>query len=140
LVLLVFFHQQNPCTWSLPCLCKQNTLRAKLGGVYRFSKFYKWKFWTYKHAHWARCCQLLLLMLHFKLLDEQRTWVTPSVESPSQEAQLSRSSPLGSDDAPNEWAWQVVLFEGLKSPNPRREVKLVVIHIYSFALHGLIFL
>jgi hypothetical protein len=30
------------------------------------------------HAHWVRCCQLTLLMLHFKLLDEKRTWMTSS--------------------------------------------------------------
>jgi hypothetical protein len=55
--------------------------------------------------------------------------VMPSSESPSQEAQLSRSPPLGSHDAPKEWTWQEVLFRGLKSPNPRWEVKSVVIHI-----------
>jgi hypothetical protein len=32
-----------------------------------------------------------------------------------------------------------VLFGGLKTPNPRREVKSVVIHIYSLALHELYF-
>jgi hypothetical protein len=31
LVLLVFFHQQSPYTWSLPCLYEQDTLRAKHG-------------------------------------------------------------------------------------------------------------
>jgi hypothetical protein len=30
-------------------------------------------------AHWASYCQIPLLMLNFKLLDEQRTWVTPSL-------------------------------------------------------------
>ena len=33
-----------------------------------------------------------------------------------------------------------VLFEGLKTPNPRREVKSVVIHIYSSAFHELFLL
>jgi hypothetical protein len=33
---------------------------------------------------------------------QARTWVTRSSESPSQEAQTSRSPPLGSDDAPKE--------------------------------------
>jgi hypothetical protein len=33
LVMLVFFHQQSPCTWSLPCLYKQNTLWFKCEGV-----------------------------------------------------------------------------------------------------------
>jgi hypothetical protein len=37
-----------------------------------------------------------------QVADEQRTWVMPSSESPSQEAQLSRSPPLGSHDAPKE--------------------------------------
>jgi hypothetical protein len=31
LVLLVFFHQQSPCTWSLPYLYEQDTLWAKHG-------------------------------------------------------------------------------------------------------------
>ena len=130
---MVFFHQQSPCTWSLPCLYEQDTLWAKYGGDCQFPKSYKWKSWTYKHAHWARCCQLPLLKLNFKLLDKQRTWVTLSSESPSQEAQLSRSPPLGSDDAPKEWTWQEVLFRGLKTLNPRREVKSVVIYIYLFS-------
>jgi hypothetical protein len=29
MVLLVFFHQQDLCTWSLPCLCKQDILQEK---------------------------------------------------------------------------------------------------------------
>jgi hypothetical protein len=32
----------------------------------------------------------------------KKTWVTPSSELPSQEVQLSRSLPLGSDGAPKE--------------------------------------
>jgi hypothetical protein len=32
-----------------------------------------------------------------------------------------------------------VPFEGLKTPNPRQEVKSVIIHIYSLALHELFF-
>ena len=31
--MLVVSHQQSPCTWSLPCLYEQNTLRAKCGEV-----------------------------------------------------------------------------------------------------------
>ena len=33
MLLLVFFHQQSPCTWSLPYLYEQNTLLVKCGGV-----------------------------------------------------------------------------------------------------------
>ena len=44
LVLLVFFHQQNICTWSLPCLYEQDTLQAKCGGRHWFPNFYKWNF------------------------------------------------------------------------------------------------
>jgi hypothetical protein len=57
----------------------------------------------------------------------EKTCVTPSSELPSQEAQSSRSPPLGSDGA-------------LKELNPHREVKSVVIYIYYFALHRIIFL
>ena len=38
-VLLVFSHQQSPCTWSLPCLYEHDTLQAKYGKVSWFSKF-----------------------------------------------------------------------------------------------------
>ena len=31
MVLLVFSHQQSPCTWSLPYLYEQDTLQAKCG-------------------------------------------------------------------------------------------------------------
>jgi hypothetical protein len=77
-----------------------------------------------QHAHWARCYQLPLLMLHFKLLDEQRTWVTTSLKPPSEEALSLISPSLGSDDASKEWTCQEVLFGGLKSLNPRQGGKL----------------
>jgi hypothetical protein len=41
-------------------------------------------------------------MFYFNWLEKQRTWVTPSSELPSQEAQSSRSLPLRLDDAPKE--------------------------------------
>jgi hypothetical protein len=56
--------------------------------------------------------------------------VTPSTGSPSQEAHSSRSPSLRSNDAPKEWTWQEVQFDRLKTLNPCREVKSVVIHIY----------
>ena len=58
--MLVFSHQQSPCTWSLPCLYEQNTLRAKCGGVNPLNSISK----TSEPAimmH-TRCRQLLLLM------------------------------------------------------------------------------
>jgi hypothetical protein len=38
LVLLVFFYQQSPCTWSLPCLYEQDTLWTKHGWVCQLSQ------------------------------------------------------------------------------------------------------
>ena len=56
----MFFHQQSPCTWSLPCLFEQNTLWAKCGGVDPPN-------FTSESSNLAimmhtRCRQLLLLM------------------------------------------------------------------------------
>jgi hypothetical protein len=41
---------------------------------------------------------------------------------------------LGLDDSPKEWTWWEVLFKGLKTLNPHREVKSVFIHIYLFCI------
>jgi len=49
------------------------------------------------------------------------------------EGAVIKASTFGSDDAPKEWTWQEVLFRGLKTLNPRREVKSVVIYIYLFS-------
>jgi hypothetical protein len=38
LVMLVFFHQQSPCTWSLPCLYEQDILWTKHGWVCQLSQ------------------------------------------------------------------------------------------------------
>jgi hypothetical protein len=44
-------------------------------------------------------------------------------------------SPFRPSDAPwEDWARQEVLFGGLKSPNPCREVNLVIIHISLFGI------
>jgi len=67
---------------------------------------------------------------HFELLGKRRTWVTPY-----QEVQTSRSAPE-SNDAPKEWTRWEDLFRRLKTLNPHRKVKSVVIHIYPF-LHSL---
>jgi hypothetical protein len=50
-------------------------------GFVNSPNFYKWKFWTRKRVHWARCYQLPLLMLHFNRLDKQRTRVAPPSEA-----------------------------------------------------------
>jgi hypothetical protein len=59
----------------------------------------------------------------------------PLLEAPPQESSSSRTN-QGIRLANHR---KEVLFGGLKTPNPRREVKLVVIHIYSLALHELFF-
>ena len=70
----------------------------------------------------------MLLMPHFELLGKRRTWVTPY-----QEVQTSRSAPE-SNDAPKEWTRWEVLFRRLKTLNPHRKVKSIVIHIYPFCI------
>jgi len=65
---------------------------------------------------------------HFELLGKRRTWVTPY-----QEVQTLRSTPE-SNDAPKEWTQWEVLFRRLKTLNPRRKVKSVVIHIYPLSI------
>ena len=65
---------------------------------------------------------------HFELLGKRRTWVTPY-----QEVQTSRYTPE-SNDATKEWTRWEVLFRRLKTLNPHRKVKSVVIHIYSFCI------
>jgi hypothetical protein len=83
----------SPMPWTStlsysPCLrthFEQNMRRLST------PKFYKVKVLNLQeHAHWARCCQLPQLMLHFKLLDKWRTWVTPY-----QEVHISWSPPWG---------------------------------------------
>ena len=65
---------------------------------------------------------------HFELLGKRRIWVTPY-----QEVQTSWSTPE-SNDAPKEWTRWEVLFRRLKTLNPYRKVKSVVIHIYPFCI------
>ena len=118
------FHQQGPCTWSLPCLYEQDTLRAKHGGVFQLPASTKWR-------TWSTCINTLRRMLptpHFELLGKRKTWVTPY-----QEVQMSRSTP-NSNDTPREWTRWEVLLRRLKTLNPRRKVKSVVIHIYPFCI------
>jgi len=63
---------------------------------------------------------------HFELLGKRKTWVTPY-----QEVQTSRST-RESNDAPKDWTQWEVLIRILKTLNPCRKVKSVVIHIYPF--------
>jgi len=70
----------------------------------------------------------MLPTLHFELLGKRRIWVTTY-----QELQTSRSTPE-SNDAPKEWTRWEVLFRRLKTLNPCRQVKSVVIHIYPFCI------
>ena len=46
LVLLVFSHQQSPCTWSLPCLKSRTHFKQNMGELVDSPNFYKWKLWT----------------------------------------------------------------------------------------------
>jgi hypothetical protein len=43
MVLLVFFYQQDLCTWSLPCLCKHDTLQEKWRRISWFLKPYNYQ-------------------------------------------------------------------------------------------------
>ena len=63
----------EPCTWSLPCLYEQNTLRAKCGGVNPLNS-------TSESSEPAivmhtKCHQFLLLMVDFKTLNKEEEQV-----------------------------------------------------------------
>ena len=112
MVLLVSSHQQNPWTWSLPCLYEQNILRAKCGGVNSPNSASEISEPTIM-VH-TRCRQLLLLMIDFETLNKEeeqvkkdepvkpkssskprRVWqkkVAPPLEAPLLEAPPQESS------------------------------------------------
>ena len=69
----MFSHQQSSCTWSLPCLYEQNTLRSKCGGVNSPISTSKSSEPTIM-MH-TRCRQFLLLMVHFKTLNKEEEQV-----------------------------------------------------------------
>jgi hypothetical protein len=74
-------------------------------------------------------------------LQTKQVWkekVASSSKSPSQEVQpLRPPSPRLVDALEEQIRLEKVLFGRLKTLNPRREVKSVVIHIYPFAMHKL---
>jgi len=87
------FHQQGPCTWSMPCLYEQDTLRAKHGGVFQLPDSTKWRIWIYEHKHTEEDAANAALRTTGQT---KKTLVTPY-----QEVQMSRSTP-NSNDAPKE--------------------------------------
>ena len=116
------FHQQGPCTWTLPCLYEQEHLEQNMVEFYNS--------WIPPSERPGSTSTNTLSMMpptpHFELLGKRRTWVTPY-----QEVQTSRSTPE-SNDVPKEWTQWEILFRRLKILNPCRKVKSVVIHIYPF--------
>ena len=100
------------------------TLRARPEGVLQLPDSTKWRTWIYEHKHTEQDIANTIL----RTAGQRRTWVTPY-----QEVQTSRSAPE-SNDAPKEWTRWEVLFRRLKTLNPRRKVKSVVIHIYPFCI------
>ena len=77
------FHQQSPCTWSLPCLYWTGTLQAKHGGVLQLPDSTKWRTRIYEHKHTEQDIANTILWN----TGQRRTWVTPY-----QEVQTSRST------------------------------------------------
>jgi len=118
------FHQQGPCTWSLPCLYEQVHLEQNMEEFYNSQT-------PPSEGPGSTSTNTLSRMLptpHFELLGKRRTWVTPY-----QEVQMSRSTPE-SHDTREEWTRWEALFRRLKTLNPRRKVKSVVIYIYPFCI------
>ena len=114
------FHQQGPYTWSLPRLYEQVHFEQNMEEFYNSQT-------PPSEGPGSTSTNILSRMVptpHFELLGKRRTWVTLY-----QEVQTSRSTPE-SNDAPKEWTRWEVLFRRLKTLNPRRKVKLVVINIY----------
>ena len=118
------FHQQGPCTWSLPCLYEQVHFEQNTEEFYNSQTLPS----EGPGSTSTNTLSRLLPMPHFELLGKRRTWVTPY-----QEVQTSRSAPE-SNDAPEEWTRWEVLLRRLKTLNPRRKVRSVVIHIYPFCI------
>jgi hypothetical protein len=118
------FHQQGPCTWSLPCLYEQVHFKQNMEEFYNSQT-------PPSEGPGSTSTNTLSRLLptpHFDLLGKRRTWVTPY-----QEVQTSRSAPE-SNDVPKEWTRWEVLLRRLKTWNPRRKVRSVVIHIYPFCI------
>ena len=118
------FPPTGPCTWSLPCLYEQVHLEQNM------VEFYNSQIPPSEGPGSTSTNTLsrLLPTPHFELLGKRRTWVTLY-----QEVQTSRSTPE-SNDAPKEWTRWEVLFRRLKTLNPRRKVKSVIIYIYPFCI------
>ena len=78
------FHQQGPCTWSLPCLYEQVHFEQNL------KEFYNSQIPPSEGLGSTSTNTLsrILPTPHFELLGKRRTWVTPY-----QEVQTSRSTP-----------------------------------------------
>ena len=118
------FHQQDPCTWSLPCLYEQVHFEQNMEEFYNSQTLPS----EGPGSTSTNTLSRLQPTPHIQLLGKRRTWVTPY-----QEVQTSRSAPE-SNDAPEEWTrWEVSL-RRLKTLNPRPKVRSVVIHIYPFCI------
>jgi len=118
------FHQQDPCTWSLPRLYEQVHLEQNM------VEFYNSQIPPSERPGSTSTNTLskILPTPHFELLGKRRTWVTLY-----QEEKTSRSAPE-SNNAPEEWTRWEVLFTRLTTLNPHRKVKSVVVHIYPFCI------
>ena len=105
MVLLVFSHQQSPCTWSLPYFYEQDTFQAKCGGISRFPIF----------------LQVKVLNLSNQNQNSKPRWVWWKKTSPLQ-ASSQESSSLEQTEVFGQWTSQgEVLCQGLKTPNPHRK-------------------
>ena len=104
LVMLVFSHQQSPCTWSLPCLMSRTHFKQSMGESVNSLNFYK-------------CSELLNQSPNSK---PRRVWqkeVTSPLKASSQESSSSEWT-----EVLDQWISQgEVQSEGLKTPNPHRK-------------------
>jgi len=98
------FHQQDPSTWSLPCLYEQVHLEQNM------VEFYNSQIPPSKGSGSTSTNTLskILPTQQFELLGKRRTWVTPY-----QEVQMSRST-HELNGTPKEWKRWEVLFRRLK--------------------------
>ena len=104
------FHQQGPCTWSLPCLYEQVHFEQHMKEFFNSQT-------PPSEGPGSTSTNTLSKMLptpHFELLGKRRTWV-------NQEVQTSRSAPE-SNDAPEEWTRWEVLSRRLKTLDPCRKM------------------
>ena len=118
------FHQQGPCTWSLPCPYKQVHLEQNM------VEFYNSQIPPSEGPGSTSTNTLskILPTPHFELLDNEEHGWHRIKRCRRQGPHKNQMTHLKNEHGEKSCS------EGLKTLNPRRKVKSVVIHIYPFCI------